>query len=506
MQGMTVQDFSAGPRGSRSSVAQGPQEPAEKSFGKVLVTETGKASEAEKTGEIGKAGESVEQGRKIEQSEESQKIEVAVASQDKDSETDATPFFMAALFDQSASFVKPSDNAELIAAAERTQELIGAWLQPEQGTDGSLEEIMTVALDVLEQTAEVSTQGTVSTQPGDAEKLIPVLSDAEAAELRALMAVMLQSGQVPAPVQSHPMVVELQKQFEQFQSLTSVKEGGIQPVTFDQEKVLVAALGPEALTSGKTVQPEVAAGLQENQIAKMLGSRGDRPLERAQVEPIKQAELATPVDVAPLVAGEVKLGDELPLEIAKLGVQPITAELPIQHGAQIENFGQRLVPQGEIAAPKMMQLPSGQQLAESQLVDQVVTQLAGSSDGESGRMRLRLHPAELGSVRLDLIIDGDRLRAHLQAQTHQVQEVLDRHLPQLREALQQQGLKIDEFRVDVQSGQEQAAEQRFGWQQDQHKGHSPQSPWLDDNWQQPEIAIPLQQLLQQQGGGISLRV
>ena len=63
---------------------------------------------------------------------------------------------------------------------------------------------------------------------------------------------------------------------------------------------------------------------------------------------------------------------------------------------------------------------------------------------------------------------------------------------------------IDEFRVDVQTDQDQA-EQKFAWQQ-QQEGHSAQDSWQDNDWSQTEMEIPLQQLVQTVDGGISLRV
>ena len=153
----------------------------------------------------------------------------------------------------------------------------------------------------------------------------------------------------------------------------------------------------------------------------------------------------------------------------------------------------------------VVQLASGQQVAESQIFDQVVSHLSGSVNGESGRMVLRLQPAELGSLKLDLAIEGDKISANIHAQNQQVQEVLERHLPQLRNALAEQGLKIEQFQVSVeQSGQQgqydnlSGQQQQFGQSQQQHSRFYPEAP--------EEEAIPLIHLLQNGGGGISLRV
>jgi len=182
---------------------------------------------------------------------------------------------------------------------------------------------------------------------------------------------------------------------------------------------------------------------------------------------------------------------------------------------QLAQPGQHLQGQGQVhtqgfdaakAMPQtpMVQLSNGYQIPESQIFDQVVTQISGSINGESGRMVLRLQPAELGSLKLELKIEGDRVQAHLHAQTHQVQEVLERNLPQLRSALAEQGLKIDQFLVNV--DQRQAEGQFEGQAQYQQQGSERHSDWNQQDHGSEEQMIPLAHLMQNGGGGISLHV
>ncbi len=177
-----------------------------------------------------------------------------------------------------------------------------------------------------------------------------------------------------------------------------------------------------------------------------------------------------------------------------------------QHNLQSQ--GQAPVPGVDVsrAMPQtqMVQLPSGQQMAESQIFDQVVTQVSGSANGESGRMVLRLQPAELGSLKLEIMIEGDRVRANFQAQSQQVQEVLERNLPQLRSALAEQGLKIDQFQVNI--DQRQQGGQFENLSQQQHNGSEKQPDWHQQSQEPEEQNIPLAHLMQNGGGGISLHV
>ncbi|MCK5912421.1 MAG: flagellar hook-length control protein FliK, partial [Desulfuromusa sp.] len=145
-------------------------------------------------------------------------------------------------------------------------------------------------------------------------------------------------------------------------------------------------------------------------------------------------------------------------------------------------------------------------VTEGQIFDQVVTQLSGSVNGESGRMVLRLQPAELGSLKLELMVEGDRVRANLHAQSQQVQEVLERNLPQLRNALAEQGLKIDQFQVTIDKNHDQQSQFENLAQQQQNNGSERQPGWHQQNLEQEEQVIPLAHLMQNGGGGISLHV
>jgi flagellar hook-length control protein FliK len=117
-----------------------------------------------------------------------------------------------------------------------------------------------------------------------------------------------------------------------------------------------------------------------------------------------------------------------------------------------------------------------------------------------------MQPAELGSLKIELMVEGDRIRASLQAQTLQVQEVLEKNLPQLRNALAEQGLKIDQFQVDVNPDQGQQEQFEQLAQQQQQRQGSNARPHVQQVLEAEEQIIPLAHLMQNGGGGISLHV
>ncbi len=236
--------------------------------------------------------------------------------------------------------------------------------------------------------------------------------------------------------------------------------------------------------------------------------RGVLP-QQPNVQPDQSSE--TEPAVAELVPDQAKavdfaelLGNRPPQTLENLAQQAQGNQQPVGAQASLNPGNTRLMPD----AVPVVQLPSGQQVAESQIFDQVVTRFSGSFNGDSGRMVLRLQPAELGSLKLELVVEGDRVSANLQAQSQQVQEVLERNLPQLRHALAEQGLKIDQFQVDVNQQKDPDQKGQFGSQaqQQQQKGSQQQAVW-NQAWQQSEEqVVPLAHLMQNGGGGISLHV
>jgi len=231
--------------------------------------------------------------------------------------------------------------------------------------------------------------------------------------------------------------------------------------------------------------------------------------ESAQLHGSRGSDVEQTESIAPVLAEgvEQKQGVE-PAQLTGLSTKQVLEQLAQPGHSHLQSPGQ-VQTQGLDAVKAMPQTPmvqlsNGYQISESQIFDQVVTQLSGSANGESGRMVLRLQPAELGSLRLELKIEGDRVQAHLHAQTHQVQEVLERNLPQLRSALAEQGLKIDQFLVNV--DQRQAEGQFDGQTQYQQQGAERQSDRYPHDHESEEQMIPLAHLMQNGGGGISLHV
>jgi hypothetical protein len=96
-----------------------------------------------------------------------------------------------------------------------------------------------------------------------------------------------------------------------------------------------------------------------------------------------------------------------------------------------------------------LRLPSGAEIPHSRIVDQVINRFTMNRTLESGTVILKMYPAELGELQMKITVDRDNIRASIITQNPQVQEILDRYMSRLRDALEEQGLKLEYMDVRV---------------------------------------------------------
>ncbi len=141
----------------------------------------------------------------------------------------------------------------------------------------------------------------------------------------------------------------------------------------------------------------------------------------------------------------------------------------------------------------LLQLPSGLEIPHSRIIDQVTGQFDMNRTLESGSINIKLHPAELGELRMEIKVKQDNIKAHITAQNPQVQDILDRNLPRLRQALEQQGMNLTHIQVSVASdggsSNSQMFQEQFNGQQFSHSSHS--------NTGQTAFALPEEEITDQ---------
>ncbi|MDX1563867.1 MAG: flagellar hook-length control protein FliK [Phycisphaeraceae bacterium] len=124
------------------------------------------------------------------------------------------------------------------------------------------------------------------------------------------------------------------------------------------------------------------------------------------------------------------------------GLEPIRIELPFG-GPQAAAPGAATAataagPTAEAALP----LPDAHHLT-----DQVGRALRSMVQQRGGTMTLRLNPPEMGMVRIELRIEANTVQARFEVTSEAVRTVLQQHFAQLKDALVQQGLTVDQLQV-----------------------------------------------------------
>jgi flagellar hook-length control protein FliK len=85
---------------------------------------------------------------------------------------------------------------------------------------------------------------------------------------------------------------------------------------------------------------------------------------------------------------------------------------------------------------------------QARFVDRVARAVQATGD-RGGTLRLRLSPPELGSLTLEIKVQGGAVTARVEADTVGARALLLENLPLLRERLAEQGMRVDQFDVDL---------------------------------------------------------
>jgi len=88
--------------------------------------------------------------------------------------------------------------------------------------------------------------------------------------------------------------------------------------------------------------------------------------------------------------------------------------------------------------------------------------IAHSAANGTTKLELQLEPAHLGKIHISLQTDAAKqLQMHLTVESAATRQVIEQHMPQLRAALEQQGLNLDNFSLHTGSHNQQQQQQAF---------------------------------------------
>jgi flagellar hook-length control protein FliK len=106
-------------------------------------------------------------------------------------------------------------------------------------------------------------------------------------------------------------------------------------------------------------------------------------------------------------------------------------------------------PANESAKPIL--LPSGTIVHEEEIIRQLTEKFQLSGKNMDSRINLKLHPAELGELKIDLTVKEGSIKANIVAQSQQTLEILEKNIPKLKALLENQGFNIDQISITAES-------------------------------------------------------
>ncbi|HEY7164390.1 MAG TPA: flagellar hook-length control protein FliK [Candidatus Binatia bacterium] len=113
-----------------------------------------------------------------------------------------------------------------------------------------------------------------------------------------------------------------------------------------------------------------------------------------------------------------------------------------------EDPGTRLAVAHSPGAQSTPTVESQKPLNPGPVVQQVADGIAANVRENRHQAVLDLNPPDLGRVRINLTLDGGKLEVHILAEAHESRNLLQNHLPELKQALQMHQLDLAEVRFD----------------------------------------------------------
>jgi flagellar hook-length control protein FliK len=255
------------------------------------------------------------------------------------------------------------------------------------------------------------------------------------------------TAQEAATPQNGPMLV--QNQYGQILAIHQTGE--------TEEDLLASSPGKTGPTGAETksldlnnnyIHSRLPNEAPKNTTDQSANQQADNAAQNQQNELIKTAE-ASGVDAQATV-------EQLALQKGQSGAGQENQSLIFAH----QRSASQLSPSVASTESSLYRLPNGTVVPEGTVVDQMIGHFSMNKRLESGTVNLRLYPQELGELRMEIKVEQDNVKAHIIAQNPQAQEMIDRHLPRLREALEQQGLNLQQVDVTI-AANDNAGGERF---------------------------------------------
>jgi flagellar hook-length control protein FliK len=114
-------------------------------------------------------------------------------------------------------------------------------------------------------------------------------------------------------------------------------------------------------------------------------------------------------------------------------------------------------------------LPPGAPVPAAEIINHLVERFSSNPRLQTSKISLNLNPAELGALKIDIMVKGDSIKAHIGANSSQVMETIEKYMPKLRTILEQQGFTVEDFQVTLDGASSDSSDffqQQFSSQHD----------------------------------------
>ena len=85
-------------------------------------------------------------------------------------------------------------------------------------------------------------------------------------------------------------------------------------------------------------------------------------------------------------------------------------------------------------------------------VDQITPALSRMLEEGESRLRIALHPENLGTLKIELVSDGEQVRARFFVESGEIKHLIESTFPDIKEALYRDGIVVEHFQVDIDRG------------------------------------------------------
>ena len=130
--------------------------------------------------------------------------------------------------------------------------------------------------------------------------------------------------------------------------------------------------------------------------------------------------------------------------------------------------------------------------SETKIISQIINKLNVRTTGTQNEVHVKLDPPSLGTVRLNITTVGESVRTVIVAENHAVKQTIENNFNQLRDAMNDQGLKVDSFSVTVggESGNSNQNGKQLGEKDTTNPLNRPQTAPSDNGDEFEEARVP----------------